>query len=77
MTRENIARRIMCCTPRKLQAIIDYINYRKDDFIGENCENIKTVQELIDVMTSLRVIKEAKLFEYETGEDYFRAVLNI
>lgn len=77
MTREIIAQRLMQCTPRELQSVLDKIHGWKDDFNDENIEQVETVQEIIDLLARPEYIEEAERFEDETGEDYFEAMFNI
>lgn len=74
MNKKTIKQRIMRCTPRELQHIIETIHSWKDDFADEGIEQIETVQDVIGLLTRPEYIEEAE--RVETGEDYFEAVLN-
>lgn len=48
MNKKTIKQRIMRCTPRELQHIIETIHSWKDDFADEGTEQIETIQDVID-----------------------------
>lgn len=60
MNKKTIKRRIMRCTPRELQHIIETIHSWKDDFADEGIEQIETVQDVIDLLTRPEYIEEAE-----------------
>ena len=77
MTREIIAQRIMQCTPRELQCVLNKIRRWEYDFGDENAGRVKTVQEIIDLLARPEYIEEAERVEDQTGEDYFETVFDI
>ena len=84
ITREIIAqraiaimRRLLNCTPKELQQVLDTIHSWKDDFGDKNVGRVKTVQEIINLLAQPEYIKEAEKVKLETGEDYFNVVFNI
>lgn len=77
MTREIIAQRIMQCTPRELQRVLNEIRRWEYDFGDENAGRVKTVQEIIDLLARPEYIEEAERIKDETGEDYFKVVFDI
>ena len=77
MNKRTIKQRIMCCTPKELQRIVETIHSWKDDFADEGFEQIETVQEIIDLLTRPEYIEEARRIEEETGEPYFEVVFDI
>lgn len=74
ITREIITQRIMRCTPRELQQVINIISW-KEGYGYKMAE--KTVQEIINLLAQPENIKEAEKVELETGEDYFSVVFDI
>lgn len=76
ITREIITQRIMRCTPRELQQVINIISW-KEGYGYKMTGKVKTVQEIIDLLAQPECIKEAEKIELETGEDYFDVVFNI
>lgn len=77
MNKKAIKQRIMRCTPRELQRIVETIHSWKDNFADEGFEQIETVQEIIDLLTRPEYIDEARKIEKETGEPYFEVVFDI
>lgn len=84
MTREIIAQRavvitqrLVNCTPKELQQVLDEIHRWECDFGDKNAGRVKTVQEIINLLAQPEYIKEAEKVELETGEDYFNVVFNI
>ena len=77
MTRETIAQRIMQCTPGELQRVLDIIHSWEYDFGGKGAGRVKTVQEIIDLLTRPEYIEEAERVEDQTGEAYFEIVFDI
>lgn len=77
MNKKAIKQRIMRCTPEELQRIVETIHSWKDDFADEGFEQVKTVQEIIDLLTRPEYIDEARRIEEETGEPYFEVVFDI
>lgn len=73
MNKKTIKQRIMRCTPRELQRIIETIHSWKD----ESLDKIETVQDVIDLLTRPEYIEEARRIEDETGEPYFEVVFDI
>lgn len=71
--RITTAYRIMQCTPRELQRVLDVMHGWGLDIT----KNIETVQDIIDFLTCSEYIKEAEDFKYFTGEDYLKAMFNI
>ena len=67
----------MQCTPRELQHVLDVIHGWKYDFDDENIEQIKTMQDIIDLLARPEYIENAESVEDETGENYFEIVFNI
>ena len=76
MTREIIAQRIMQCTPRELQQVLDEIRRWEYDFGDENAGRVKTVQEIIDLLSRPEYIEEAEMAEDQAG-DYFEVIFGI
>ena len=73
MNKKTIKQRIMRCTPRELQRVIETIHSWKD----ESLDKIETVQDVIDLLTRPEYIEEARRIEDETGEPYFEVVFDI
>ena len=73
MNKKTIKQRIMRCTPRELQRVIETIH----SWEGESLDKIETVQDVIDLLTQPEYIEEARKVEDETGEPYFEAVFDI
>ena len=73
MARETIAQRVMQCTPRELQRVLDVMHKWELDIT----KNVETVQDIIDLLSSPVYIREAEDFKNFTGEDYLRAIFNI
>ena len=76
MTREIIMQRIMQCTPRELQKVLNVINSWQYDG-DEKAGKVKTVQEIINLLSLTEYIRSAEKVEDQTGEDYFKTVFNI
>lgn len=81
ITKETITQRLIGCTPRELQHVLDIIRGMQQ-VLGTICgckdtKQIETVQEIIDLLAQPGNIREAKKVELETGEDYFNVVFNI
>lgn len=77
MTRETIVQRIMQCTPEDLQLILDILHGWAKDLGDELAGKVKTVQDIIDLLSLPEYIQEAKECEDQTGEDYFEAVFGL
>lgn len=77
MTRETIVQRIMQCTPEDLQLILDILHGWAKDLGDELAGKVKTVQDIIDLLSLPEYIQEAKDCEDQTGEDYFEAVFGL
>ena len=77
MTREIIVQRIMQCTPRELQQVLNVIHNWECDFGDKDAGRVKTVQEIIDLLARPEYIEEAERVEDQTGEDYFETIFDI
>ena len=81
ITKETITQRLIGCTPRELQQVLDIIRGMQqvlDTLRGcKDTKQIETVQEIIDLLAQPGNIREAEKVELETGEDYFYVVFNI
>ena len=77
MTREIIVQRIMQCTPRELQQVLNVIHNWEYDFGDKDAGRVKTIQEIIDLLARPEYIEEAERVEDQTGEDYFETVFDI
>lgn len=77
MNKKTIKQRIMRCTPRELQRVIETIHSWKNDYSDEGLDQIETVQDVIDLLTLPEYIEEARRIEDETGEPYFEVVFDI
>lgn len=79
MNKRTIKQRIMRCTPRELQRIIETIHSWKGESLnkGESLDKIETVQDVIGLLTRPEYIEEARRVEDETGEPYFEVVFDI
>ena len=77
MTREIIAQRIMQCTPKELQQVLNVIHNWEHDFGGKDAGRIKTVQEIIDLLSRPEYIQEAEECEDQTRENYFAIVFDL
>lgn len=73
MNKKTIKQRIMRCTPRELQRVIETIHSWEDGSL----DKIETVQDVIDLLTQPEYIEEARRVEDETGEPYFEVVFDI
>lgn len=81
ITKETITQRLMGCTPRELQQVLDIIRGMQqvlDTICGcKDTKQIETVQEIIDLLAQPGNIRGAEKVELKTGEDYFYVVFNI
>ena len=77
MTIRKLTRRILQCTPRELQTIISIIHGWAADFGDESVKEVKTVQQIIDLLSRPDYLEEAKRIERITKRDYFEMVFNI
>lgn len=77
MTREIIVQRIMHCTPRELQSVLDTIHCWAEDYGDELAGKVKNAQEIIDLLSSPEYIQEAEEVESQTGENYFSVVFGL
>ena len=77
MKKENIVRCIMQCTPRELQRVIEIINDWEEDFGDEKAGEVKTVQDIIDLLTRPEYIEQAENEGFQTGENYFKVVFGV
>ena len=77
MTRETIVQRIMQCTPEDLQLILDIMHGWAKDLGDELAGEVKTVQDIINLLSRPEYIQEAEECESQTGEDYFEAVFGL
>lgn len=73
MNKRTIKQRIMRCTPRELQRVIETIHSWENGSFNK----IETVQDVIDLLTRPKYIEEARRIEDETGEPYFEVVFDI
>ena len=77
ITRKTIAQRVMRCTPGELQHVLNIVHSWTEDFGGEMAKEVRTVQEIIDLLSRPEYIQEAEECEIQTGENYFKIVFGI
>lgn len=77
MTRETIVQRIMQCTPEDLQLIFNIMHGWTEDLDDELAGTVKTVQDIINLLSRPEYIQEAEECENQTGEDYFSAMFGL
>lgn len=77
MTKEIITAKVLSCTPRELQRVIDTIHGWAKDFGDEMAKEVKTMQDIVELLSRSEYIQEAEAVEDQTGENYFKVVFGV
>lgn len=75
--RKQIKAQILNFTPEQLAQVVNKINDWAFYFDDKKCADVKSVKQIIDLLTQPDYVQEIKDVIDQTGQNYFEVVFNI